>query len=68
MKKEIYGKPKYVDFEDTKLPVPEDTDAYLKKIYDDYMKIPSKEQIKAREHTPYFLDLTLSYKNYIKNK
>lgn len=66
MKKEIYGKPKYVDFEDIVLPVPEDTDTYLANIYGDYMKIPSKEQIKAREHTPYYLNLNLPYKEYIK--
>ena len=68
MKKEIYGKPRYIEFEDVKLPVPEDADIYLRSIYGNYMKIPSKEQIKAREHTPYFLDLNLPYKDYIKNK
>lgn len=61
MKRNIYGKPKYIDFEDTKLPVPEKTDEYLKSIYGDYLKIPSKEQIKAREHTPYYLNLDLPY-------
>lgn len=66
--KSIYGKPKYISFEDTMLPVPEKTDEYLKNIYGDYMKIPSKEQIKAREHTPYFLDLNLPYKEYINNQ
>lgn len=66
LKKNIYGKPKYIDFEDIKLPVPEKTDAYLKNIYGDYMKIPSKEQIKAREHTPYYLDLNMPYTEYLK--
>ncbi len=60
-KKSVYGKPRYIDFEDTKLPVPEKTDEYLKKFYGNYMEIPSKEQIKAKEHTPYFLDLNLPY-------
>ena len=59
--KDVYGKPKYIEFEDTKLPVPEKTDEYLKNIYGDYMKIPSKEEIKAREHTPYFLDFSMPY-------
>ena len=54
IKREIYGKPKYVKFEDIMLPVPENTDKYLKNIYGDYMKIPSEEQIKFREHTPYY--------------
>ena len=66
IKKDIYGKPKYVKFEDTLLPVPEKTEEYLTKIYGDYMKLPSKEQIKAKEHTPYFLDFNLPYKDYIK--
>ena len=66
MKRNIYGKPKYIDFEDTKLPVPEKTDEYLKSIYGDYMKIPSKEQIKAREHTPCYLNLNLPYNEYKK--
>lgn len=66
--KKIYGKPNYVEFEDTKLPVPQDCNKYLTGIYDNYMKIPSKEQIKKYEHTPYFLDLNLSYSKYIKNK
>lgn len=68
LKKEVFGKPKYVPFEDTMLPVPEDTDAYLKSVYGDYMKIPSKEQIKAREHTPYFLDFNLPYNEYKKRQ
>ena len=38
------------------------TDEYLRNIYGNYMEIPSKEQIKAREHTPYFLDFNLPYK------
>ncbi len=62
LEKSVYGKPRYIDFEDTKLPVPEKTDEYLRNIYGNYMEIPSKEQIKAREHTPYFLDFNLPYK------
>lgn len=68
LKKEVFGKPKYVPFEDTMLPVPEDADTYLKNIYGDYMKIPSKKQIKAREHTPYFLDFNLPYDEYKKRQ
>jgi len=66
IKREIYGKPKYVKFEDIMLPVPENTDKYLKNIYGDYMKIPSEEQIKFREHTPYYLNFDLSYDEYKK--
>lgn len=66
IKREIYGKPKYVKFEDIMLPVPENTDKYLKNIYGDYMKIPSEEQIKFREHTPYYLNFALPYDEYKK--
>ena len=68
MKKEIYGKPKYIDFEDTKLPVPAKADIYLKSIYGNYMEIPSKKQIKEREHTPYYLDFNLPYNEYSKKQ
>lgn len=66
IKREIYGKPKYVKFEDIMLPVPENADKYLKNIYGDYMKIPSEEQIKFREHTPYYLNFDLPYDEYKK--
>ncbi len=60
----VLGKPKYVKFEDIKLPIPNDSDSYLKKIYGDYMQIPSPKQIEAKTHTPYILDLKHSYKEY----
>ncbi len=63
--KTIMGKPTYVPFEDIELPIPEKYDEYLKHIYGDYMKIPTKEQIKAKEHTAYILDLEHSYKEYL---
>ena len=53
----ILGSPKYVPYEDINLPIPENHDQYLKYIYGDYMKIPSKEEIEAKTHTPYILDL-----------
>ena len=64
--KTIMGKPTYVPFEDIELPIPEKYDEYLKHIYGDYMQIPTKEQIKAKEHTAYILDLEHSYKEYLK--
>ena len=63
--KSIMGVPTRVEFEGLKLPVPEKYDEYLIHIYGDYMKIPSKEQIKKFEHTPYVLDLEHSYKEYL---
>ncbi len=66
--KDVYGKPKYVPFENTMFPIPENYDSYLNHIYGNYMKIPSKDEIKKNEHTPYFLDLHLPYKAYIPKK
>ena len=66
--KDIMGKPKYVKFEDTKLPVPEKTEEYLKHIYGDFMKIPPKEEIKKKEHTRIVLDLEHSYEEYLRIK
>lgn len=63
----ILGKPKYVKFEDTELPIPEDYDTYLKNVYGDYMKIPSQDEIDHKTHTPYILDLEHSYDEYKKN-
>lgn len=64
--KNIMGTPTRVPFEDTYLPIPEKYDEYLRNIYNNYMKIPSKKQIKEREHTPYILDLDHSYEEYLK--
>ena len=60
------GKPTYVPFEDTFLPIPEKYDEYLTHIYGDYMQIPTPKQIKAKEHTAYVLDLNHSYEEYLK--
>lgn len=64
--RDVMGKPTRVEFENIKLPIPEKSDLYLRHIYGDYMKIPSAEQIKAKEHTPYVLDLEHSYDEYLK--
>lgn len=66
--KSVLGNYKYVPFEDTYLPIPEGYDTYLRNIYGDYMQIPSPEQIKKSEHTPYFLDLNLPYSEYKKKR
>ena len=63
--KEIMGKPKMVKFEDIKLPIPENYHEYLTHIYGDYMKVPSKKEIKAKEHTRFVLDLNHSYQEYL---
>lgn len=64
----ILGKPKYVQFENLKLPIPEHYDQYLTNIYGNYMKIPTHDEIVAKEHTPYFLDLNLPYEEYKKKR
>jgi len=65
--KDVMGKPKYVEFEDIKLPIPNKFSKYLEHFYGDYMKIPSEEEIKNKEHTPYFIDLNMPYEEYIKS-
>ena len=64
--REIMGKPTRVEFEDTMLPVPEKYHEYLTHIYHDYMKIPSQEEIIAKEHTRFVLDLNHGYEEYKK--
>lgn len=45
--KYIYGTPQYVNFEDTKLPVPEHYHEYLTQMFGNYMKLPPAEQQKG---------------------
>lgn len=40
----IYGTPKYVEFEDTYLPVPQNYHEYLTQMFGDYMKLPPADQ------------------------
>ena len=40
VEKKVYGKPKYIKFEDSLFPVPHDYDTLLKTIYGDYMQMP----------------------------
>ena len=44
VEKRIFGKPKYVSFEDTKLPVAEHYHEYLTQVFGNYMQLPPKEQ------------------------
>ncbi|MBD5583550.1 MAG: LicD family protein [Clostridia bacterium] len=46
--KSIFGIPKYVQFEDTTLPVPEKTHEYLTQMFGDYMKLPPENQRKGQ--------------------
>lgn len=42
--RQIFGKPTYVDFEDTKLPVPEHCHEYLTQAFGNYMELPPIEK------------------------
>ena len=46
---------KYVPFEGAELPIPGNADAFLTRIYGDYMQLPSEEQIKKDVHTKDFI-------------
>lgn len=63
--KEYYGKPKYIQFEDIKVPVPCEYDKYLRHIYGDYMKLPDEEKRKSDQHSS-ILDLDKPYTYYLK--
>ena len=47
VRKNLYGKPNYVPFEDTTLPVPERYHEYLTQMFGDYMKLPPIEHRKG---------------------
>lgn len=42
MRKEIYGQPTLMDFEDRQYYCPEQPDMYLKRLYGDYMRLPNQ--------------------------
>lgn len=64
-KKCFLGEPKYVDFENIRLPIPQFSDKYLSKIYGDYMKIPKEDE--QRTHEIVFMDLHNPYTKYFRN-
>lgn len=47
VKKDIYGRPLYVVFEDTQLPVPEKFHEYLTQMFGNYMQLPPESQQKG---------------------
>lgn len=62
-KKEWFDSNLYLDFEDTKMPIPIGYDGYLKEAFGDYMKEPDKEK-QIPHHDLEFLDLDNSYVKY----
>lgn len=61
--KEVFAEALWVDFEDTKLPIPIGYDVYLRMAFGDYMQLPPKEQ-QVGHHESIFLDLENSYEKY----
>lgn len=65
MPKEYFGKGVIKEFEGIKVKVPENYDAYLKRIYGNYMELPPEEK-RIAHHYNEIIDLNKSYKEYIK--
>ena len=61
--KSAFEKALFVDFEDTKMPIPVGYDDYLKIAFGDYMKLPPKEK-QVAHHDVIKLDCEHSYKIY----
>ena len=59
-KKEWFVDNLYLDFEDTKMPIPIGYDGYLTTAFGEYMKVPPKEK-QIPHHDLLFLDLNKSY-------
>ena len=53
----------FVDFEDTKMPIPIGYDGYLKTAFGEYMKLPPKEK-QHPHHEFIFVDLYNGYKEH----
>lgn len=60
IKKEWVENPVLCKFEDIQIYIPEDADAYLKRVYGDYMKLPPEEK-RVTHHDFLHLDLDKSY-------
>lgn len=60
---EYFTQQKYVDFEDTKLPVPIKVEEYLTVVFGDYMKLPSLEERKSAQHALIW-DTEKDYREY----
>ena len=61
--KNAFDEQLYVDFEDTKLPIPIGYDKYLSIAFGDYMQLPPEEK-RVNHHEYEFIDLDKSYKEY----
>lgn len=61
--KEVFSDQLYVDFEDTKLPIPIGYDTYLKMAFGNYMELPP-EKDRINHHEYEFIDLDTPYIKY----
>ena len=61
--KEIFEAAVFLDFEDTKMPVPVGYDQYLNIAFGDYMKLPPKEK-QIPSHDAIYVDVNNTYKIY----
>ena len=61
--KECFSEAIYMDFEDTKMPVPVGYDQYLKIAFGDYMKFPAKDK-QTPSHDAIVVDTTKPYTEY----
>lgn len=58
------GKQRYVPFETTMLPVPQEAEKYLTLRFGDFMKIPDKNTLKEYPIHALFIDLEKDYREY----
>ncbi|MBR1796581.1 MAG: LicD family protein [Clostridiales bacterium] len=61
--KQIFASAVFMDFEDTKMPVPVKYDQYLRIVFGDYMKLPPEDK-RVPQHDAIVLDPEKSYTNY----
>ena len=66
VKKEWFGEGTIGEFEGLKVVIPENSDAYLKAIYHNYMELPPEDK-RVLKHNTSGEDIHVSYKDYHKN-
>ncbi len=65
--KEIFASAIYIDFEDTRMPVPIGYDKYLKIAFGDYMKLPPEKK-RTPQHDAVLINPSKSYKDYYNSR
>lgn len=62
---EWLGTPRYVSFENTQLPIPQEAEKYLSMRFGDFMELPDEKTLKQYPIHASFVDLTKDYTEYI---